>query len=253
LFPDFFSLKVNRSNFKATAIAAFISFCFCLLTLMGRNVAANTFNYIAILAELSTNICILICYIMLRLKYSEIARAFNSPFGVFGAIYSILIFLLTIISIVGNFQDQKPTSFVITVMMGIILSIYYFFYAQKHQTFSNDEQQSLFKFHVININQQKRRVKVFKYTNNNSSSTPVSSVLNYKLFEKSSGLYSHTLKNVRKVHITASFSTESNKTRDELINGVPIDNKSISIYNNNYNNINYIFHSNIMNDNVYVK
>jgi hypothetical protein len=38
----------------------------------------------------------------------------------------------------------------------VCISIYYFVFAQNTQVFSTDEQQSLFKFHVINLNKIKK-------------------------------------------------------------------------------------------------
>jgi hypothetical protein len=164
LVPSMFNLKDNKSPHKAIVIATVISFLFCCVALSNKLIS-DSMNNIAILAEFCTNISTLLGFIMMRLKYSSISRGFQSPFGVTGAIISIVIFLLGFISLVGNFQDDYDVSFVCVLLIMGLLSLYYYFVAEKTQKFSMDEEQSLLKLHVININKNKRKsLLVYKAT-----------------------------------------------------------------------------------------
>jgi amino acid transporter len=156
LVPSVFCLKDNKTPHKAIVIATLISFLFCCIAL-SHPLISDSMNNIAILAEFFTNISTLLGFIMMRLKYSSITRGFHSPFGVIGAVVSLIIFLLGSISVVGNFQDDYDISFVCVLLIAGLLSVFYFFVAEKTQKFSKDEEQSLLKLHVINININKRR------------------------------------------------------------------------------------------------
>jgi amino acid transporter len=157
IFPALFDVKNNVSPNHAMIIATVISFIFCLMGLISTKISSSL-NNIAILAEFLTNMCTLVGYVLLKIKFSGINRKFESPFGICGAIFSFIIFLLGIVSLVGDFQNDGGVSAIIVFGIGVFLSFYYFLYAKKIQTFSIDEQQSLFKFHVINLNKEKKRL-----------------------------------------------------------------------------------------------
>jgi hypothetical protein len=129
----------------------------------------------------------------MRVKYSSVIREFQSPLGIGGAYFALFIYLLGVVSFVGNFNNEYYLSVLILICTWLIITIYYFVYAKSVQTFSDDEQQSLFKFHVINLNKQKqRKIKMNKNNNNNNS--------NFSKFNRTS----------------LSFSVKSNKSVSNL-------------------------------------
>jgi ethanolamine permease len=109
LLPAFLKLNNNNNNDsninnnddndnslspkKAIFFGACISLFFCAIGMINSSVGKNLVN-IGVLSEFVTNICTLIGYIMLRMKYSSIERIFKSPFGITGAVFAIVMYLL---------------------------------------------------------------------------------------------------------------------------------------------------------------
>jgi hypothetical protein len=78
-----------------------------------------------------------------------IPRAYKSPFGMVGAVVSLLVWILCGISILG-FQHDDGAAFIGFFGLISLLSMYYYFVGRHHQTFSEDERKALMPAHVIN-------------------------------------------------------------------------------------------------------
>jgi ethanolamine permease len=85
-------------------------------------------------------------FIVFRLHYSSIKREFTSPLGIAGAVYGLLVFLLTFIVIAGF--EKSPAIEIFAVYVGILI-VYYFAVVQKRQVFSEEERTVLFKAYLI--------------------------------------------------------------------------------------------------------
>jgi hypothetical protein len=224
LFPTFLDVKGNElhNRYYAIMIATFISFLFCLLGLISSEIS-NSLNNIAILAEFLTNTCTLVGYVLLKIKFSGINRKFESPFGICGAIFSFIIFLLGIVSLVGDFQNDGGVSAIIVFGICALLSFYYFLYAKKIQTFLTDEQQSLFKFHVINLNKEKKRLMKTKNAQKRLSFS-LSFISPFNISDLSSSfksfLSSIKRKNTRQVHVIASNGSLESIVEEEPLNEI---------------------------------
>jgi amino acid transporter len=83
----------SSSQKKAIIFGACISLFFCAVGMINSSVGKNLVN-IGVLSEFVTNICTLVGYIMLRMKYSSIERTFESPFGITGAVFAIVMYVL---------------------------------------------------------------------------------------------------------------------------------------------------------------
>lgn len=83
----------------------------------------------------------------MKVKMNKLKRQFHSPFGIAGAVFAGLVFLIGIISILG-FQDDKYALIAFTVLL-FFFSIYYQF-IKKGQTLNPEEEKIMFVAHVIN-------------------------------------------------------------------------------------------------------
>lgn len=89
------------------------------------------------------------CYLVFKKRYDNLPKAYVSPVGVYGAIYSIIV--LGIAALTTLTLNEKAVVLV-PCFVGIILllSLYYFVYARTNQGFSKEEQKILFAAYVIN-------------------------------------------------------------------------------------------------------
>jgi L-asparagine transporter-like permease len=218
LVPSFVGLNDKIDVAKSTFVVLSICISFCALGYMAT--VGQSFTNIAVLAEFFTNICTLICFIVFRYNYSEsILPTFKNPFGIYGAVFSILVFLFGIISVIVNFQMDDNFSFIVVVSYCFVLSICYFCFAKNDQKFSIDEQKSLFKFYVINMNRKKRfnlhkKVSVFKnfsYLNLNNYDFKTLDLSSFS-YRKSFSSNKTTFRTSRKIHVTANSTTTNNSS-----------------------------------------
>ncbi|KAG9406229.1 hypothetical protein AC1031_002555 [Aphanomyces cochlioides] len=79
-------------------------------------------------------------------------RTFQSPFNVYGPAFSIVVFILGAISIVGFQPDAQATGPAILCLFVVLL------YAKHNQTFSEDERKILFFAHIDSTDSKNLRV-----------------------------------------------------------------------------------------------
>jgi ethanolamine permease len=91
-------------------------------------------------------------YISLKKNYRNIKSShFTNPFGIYGALFSIAVWLLNIIAIAG-FQDDGQIEILAFLGIVTLLTIFYFSYAKRRQTFSPQENKVLLVAHVMKFN-----------------------------------------------------------------------------------------------------
>lgn len=88
-------------------------------------------------------------YILFRIKYSNIDKAFTSPLGIFGAVWGIINFTQGCIGIIF-FHEGEYIPIVTVVVYLILVTLFYVFYMSKYQVFSDEEKQVMFKMYLIN-------------------------------------------------------------------------------------------------------
>lgn len=152
LMPSFLNLKGSEDHRPSVLIGSLISFLLCLANFYEPNL--NLLN-MALLFGFFVYLANLYAFYEMRTNFSSVERTFRSPFGISGAIFAALVFIFGIISTIG-FQNNLYT---LAYMGGFIVavSIYYFKFAEKTQTFSENEQKSLLVLHVIIFNIRKRK------------------------------------------------------------------------------------------------
>ncbi len=92
-----------------------------------------------------------VAYILFKKKYSSLPRDFRSPLGIWGAYIGIGINLLEIIAEFKyqNQQDIMIAFYVLLVLFGCV-TIFYWVYLVRNQSFSEEEKKLMFKAYLIN-------------------------------------------------------------------------------------------------------
>jgi len=175
LVPKVLGLKtLNGSPYAAILIGSFISYILCLVIVFVPSM--GTFLYqICFLAAYLTYSCQCISYVYIKKRFGGIKFPFKSPFGVYGAMYGLSIFLLAAVSI--SFFQVDYVALPALILLWLFLSVYYFLFARNHQRFSPEEQRSVLVAHTIRYNCRRSRKA---RSGRKSNRFQVKSKLNYK-------------------------------------------------------------------------
>jgi hypothetical protein len=128
-----------------------VSYCFAMLLFFlflgsfSSFIAALTIFYISFLGTFCTYFIMFISFITFRRNFSSLPRCFTNPFGIIGAISGMIVLFLSFIGFAASFYWNLPY-FLIYIL---VLSLYYYLYARKTQTFSEEEQSILFAAYLI--------------------------------------------------------------------------------------------------------
>ncbi|OQR89085.1 Amino Acid-Polyamine-Organocation (APC) Family [Achlya hypogyna] len=102
-------------------------------------------------------------YIYLKRNFGHLERKYTSPLGVPGAVFSMVVWLVIIVSI-AFFQDDNGAAVVTFVALEVVLVLYYHYYAKHSQIFSEEERKILFVTHVAKFNNKKKSKHTSKST-----------------------------------------------------------------------------------------
>jgi ethanolamine permease len=141
-------LERFNSPYVALITGSLISYGILLISYFYTDLSTSLYN-IAIFSAFITYISECTCHLIFRTKFNNFQRDFRSPFGIYGSIFSICIWSLGVISIIG-FQKDNQRALIITVIIYSIYTLWYFVYAKSHQVFSDEERDAFFKIYVIN-------------------------------------------------------------------------------------------------------
>jgi ethanolamine permease len=153
LLPKVLSRKLWRTRSPVYAMLAVLLFVMINLgaaRLIGlRDMPAwTTISFMIVTMSGLITYCIqLVGFIELRVKLSRFPREFTSPFGVFWAIFAMLIFLLGIVSIL-MIRVERTAIMAATGVYIVIPTVYYFVYARHQQTFSDAEKAVMLPAHA---------------------------------------------------------------------------------------------------------
>ena len=150
LLPSVVGLRseVSETPYAGLIAGSLVGYGICLLVFYVPWIGHQLFN-ICILSAFMAYIAQCIGYILLQYKYSNLAREFRSPLGIPGAVYSILVWTLGIVSVIG-FQGDKQFALIVFVCVCLLSTLFYFSWSKNRQTFSDDECKILFVAHVVN-------------------------------------------------------------------------------------------------------
>jgi len=154
LLPELFQRRLPSTGapYLALITGSTLGYGICLIVYYYPYFGQQLFN-VCILCAFSAYSAQCIGYIQLNTKFKNLKREFRSPLGIYGAVYSMIVFLLAAISVIGFQQDQHFAVLMVLIMCAVF-SIYYFSYAKYRQTFSEEERKVLFVVHVINCESQ---------------------------------------------------------------------------------------------------
>jgi amino acid transporter len=126
-----------RTPYVAILVCSLLSYLMVILSYFVPIVQTYLFN-VCIMAGYTGYTSQLVGFILFRIRHPDQERLFVSPLGIPGAVFGILIFTLSSISIMG-FQDDNSLAFVIYLCVNIVATVYYFAYARCRQCFSPEE------------------------------------------------------------------------------------------------------------------
>ncbi|KAL3656756.1 hypothetical protein V7S43_018315 [Phytophthora oleae] len=202
LLPKFLSrtTKENETPYGALLAGSTVSYALCIISYAVPVVGKNLFR-ICILSGFMSYTGQCIGYISLKRNYRNIKSSeFQSPWGIAGAVYSIVIWVLSIIAVVG-FQDNGGVEIIAFSVIVVLLTLFYFGYSRKRQTFSTAENRVMLVAHVTKFNVNKaagRQVKKHKSTSNSKRTgggTETSQAENGRLALKSTKTVVHSATN----------------------------------------------------------
>ncbi|CAK5103269.1 unnamed protein product [Aphanomyces euteiches] len=137
--------KTLKTPIYAIVIGSTMSFALCFVDYY-YSLDAMFFNTCMIMGSISyTSQCV--GYIYLKKNFRTMERKFKSPLGTSGAVYSIAVWAINAIAIIG-FQGDSQKSFIAMLLILVVCTIYYHFHAKYQQKFSEEERLSLFFAHV---------------------------------------------------------------------------------------------------------
>ena len=147
---SYFKVQYSKTcvPYGSLVFGSLLSYSVCLVSFWYKDLTLIIFNT-CILAGFCSYSLQCICYIFLKTKYSNIDRSFLSPFGVYGGLLSLCIWILDIVSIAGFQNDDHKALIAICVLYGLF-TVWYFIYAKHHQSFSDEEKEIFFKLYIIN-------------------------------------------------------------------------------------------------------
>ncbi|KAG7382154.1 hypothetical protein PHYPSEUDO_005180 [Phytophthora pseudosyringae] len=170
LLPVFLSKTTSDAEAPYAALIAGTgaSYALCLVVYWEPSVGLYLFNICMLSGFMSyTGQCV--GYISLKHTYRNIKSSeFRSPFGSWGALYSMSVWVLSIIGIVG-FQGNGGVETYAFLAVFTLLTVFYFAYARKRQTFSPQENRVMLVAHVTKFNIKK--VAAARHTKHRTTST----------------------------------------------------------------------------------
>ncbi|KAG1695881.1 hypothetical protein DVH05_019235 [Phytophthora capsici] len=170
--PILAKTTTNDTPYAALIAGSTVSYTLCLIVYWAPSIGPNLFNICMLSAFMSySGQCI--GYISLKHNYRNIKSSeFQSPFGSWGALYSMCVWLLSIVGIVAFQDNGGAESFAFLSVVGL-LTLFYFVYARKRQTFSPQENRVMLVAHVTKFNIKK--VAASRRNKQQSSNSTISS------------------------------------------------------------------------------
>ncbi|KAF1787967.1 Mitochondrial carrier domain [Phytophthora cactorum] len=156
LLPSFLNKTTiqHETPYAALIAGTSVSYALCLVVYWVPSIWQYLFNMCMLAGFMSyTGQCI--GYISLKRNYRNIKSSeFRSPFGSWGALYSMLVWVLSIVGIVA-FQGNGSVETFVFLTVVALLTAFYFVYARKRQTFSPQENRVMLVAHVTKFNIKK--------------------------------------------------------------------------------------------------
>ncbi|OQR93701.1 Amino Acid-Polyamine-Organocation (APC) Family [Thraustotheca clavata] len=151
LLPSSLGLKNQTSTFRCMVASSLFGYFLCVLGYFSPEFQSAMQN-LFILAATFCYGAQLVGFVMLRTTYHTETSGYSSPFGIKGAIFSGLIYLLIALSIAGGFQGDNGIAVIALLGFIVLLTLYYHFICKHGQSLSKDEYATVFRFSVMKYN-----------------------------------------------------------------------------------------------------
>lgn len=150
LLPSLFQYEIPKmeSPIIALLIGSLFSFMLNIIAYYSDELTINLTD-ITSLASYFIYLSAFYSYYLFKTKYSTLNRSFVSPLGNVGALIGTVIFLASIVSVVG-FQGSNRIPIICCVGFFVVISVYYFAFMAKKVQFSEEEKDQMFKAYLIN-------------------------------------------------------------------------------------------------------
>jgi ethanolamine permease len=148
LFPSCLSLTFGkyRTPYVAILVGSLLSYGLVLFAHFVPITQTYLYN-ICILSGFTAYVSQLSGFILFRIRHPDQERLYVSPLGIPGAVFGIVVFSFSAVSVMG-FQNDNSVAFVTYLFLIFFASIYYFAYARKRQYFSVEER-FIFSIQII--------------------------------------------------------------------------------------------------------
>ena len=139
LFPPVLTRTYGqyKTPYMAVIAGSVMSYLIVILAFFVPIVKTYLFN-VCMMAGYTAYASQLVGFMLFRVRHSDQERLFVSPLGMAGAVYPLIVFSMSAISVMG-FQNDNSIAFIIFLGLVILSSIYYYFYAKNRQYFSTEE------------------------------------------------------------------------------------------------------------------
>eukprot|EP01100_Stratorugosa_tubuloviscum_P000535 TRINITY_DN1118_c1_g4_i1.p1 TRINITY_DN1118_c1_g4~~TRINITY_DN1118_c1_g4_i1.p1 ORF type:complete len:533 (-),score=215.80 TRINITY_DN1118_c1_g4_i1:79-1677(-) len=173
--PEFLSLTYRQIPWAALIFGTLIGvIAATILKYVGAIVpeVGSALVNISTLAALFTYTILMVSYLILKFKYSQIKRKFKSPLHALGAIITIILSILSIVSCLA-FQPSYKWALIPLAGIFFVALSYYFLWSRKRLRISPEEAFALFTLYKIQVT-RKRREKFLKPKKTNYQSDSIS-------------------------------------------------------------------------------
>ena len=126
-----------KTPYVAIIVGSIISYAIVIVAYFFPILQTYLFN-VCMMAGYTAYSSQLVGFLLFRVRHSDQERLYISPLGVCGAIYPLIVFNMSAISVMG-FQSDNSIAFIIFLGIIVLSSIYYFSYAKSRQYFSVEE------------------------------------------------------------------------------------------------------------------
>lgn len=156
LFPQFLlaSYQPTAQNTPIAAMlsASLLSYVILLILYYAVDDYMYALFHLCMCSSSITYICLFAAYVHFKLHFGNITRPFQSPLGLFGACYGIV--LLSYLTITVFFLDDshpqhRYRSFYLYMAFNAIAAGYYYCIARKREFFSAEEAEQFFRVYLV--------------------------------------------------------------------------------------------------------
>ena len=139
LFPSVLTRTYGefKTPYMAIIVGSIISYVIVIVAYFFPILQTYLFN-VCMMAGYTAYSSQLVGFLLFRVRHSDQERLYISPLGVCGAIYPLIVFNMSAISVMG-FQNDNSIAFIIFLGIIVLSSIYYYYYAKSRQYFSVEE------------------------------------------------------------------------------------------------------------------